>query len=686
MKQETNRNDAADGMGDEEKRGRMPWIYTQEIPQGANEIEVASFRQILIWPLTLRMPSSRGKRDTDGMTNASEVLREIRALLRKSKWEPVDDLLDHLPIPAGATPGDRAMHDAQGYAEFVYFHDFVQGLIFGRAESAGPPPLENVTLFRRADIRKVEFEVSNRRFLADVERCNLYLFNSGAAVLALEWNFDDKPKVADLRSNAEANEPRRMTLADVQTFTDHARRSYAPYFSVSEKRCTTPEVTPAKVPGKVRWLDDKKNPISFDLYGATISEFSPGSFRDDFAVVHEHRVAPVAPHWRVLLDPLVFAGYAKADAPAWRQVVDERIPVMSYVSLTGAAKERYRRHDDNKERQRKDLRIVKRGDWIRLCYADEQGDNELPYSPSFLRNFERDACYDRFFPSRTTDSSARFLIAGFHFAVVGAGWFFDTLLVHHFRRHYFQMGLMLHMEFAGLLATSSRITEAVRDYNKDAGKPGERDADGAFGETIIAIERDFLKFMHLFHFTGLSNQIQANELFLKWRRALGIDQMFADVRDEIEAATKFVLALEQREETKQQGRQSLATSRLTSVATIGAVLGLAFSFLGMNLLIDKGLLGLEGSCTDTWRQLAKHVAWVTGVVAAFAWGGFWVARRLREGERKNAERVDAPSPARDTTGAPGKDVDGATGMLHIIATVTSIVFAVALLLSIFASP
>lgn len=672
MNLESDRADAPNCMDSEAELGRTPWIYTPELWRGAEEIEVASFRQILIWPLTLRMPSSREA------TSASDALIKICESLNGTKWTPIKDLLDHLPIPAGATPGDRAMHDAQGYAEFVYFHDFVQKTVLGRAANGGAFSREHVLLFGRGDIGKVEFDVSNRRFLATIERCNLYLFNSGAAVLALEWDFGNKPEVRDIRPNHEINAPRRMTLADVQTFTDHARRSYAPYFSI-QKGCVRPEAEPGKVSLNVRWLDTNDEPISFELDGATISKFSPGSLQNDFKLAHEHRVAPVAGHWRALLDPLVFDGYAEAGTPAWRQVVDERIPVMSYVSLTKAADTCYRCSDSDNERQRKDLRIVKRGDWIRFCYADEQGKNQLPYSPVFLRDFESEACYDRFFPSRTTDSSARFLIAGFHFAVVGAGWFFDTLLVHHFRRHYFQMGLMLHMEFAGLLATSSRITEAVQDY-KDAGKPGERDADGAFGETIIAIESDFLNFMHLFHFTGLSNQIQANELFLKWRRALGMDQMFADVRDEIEAATKFVLALEQREETKQQGRQSLATSRLTSIATIGAVLGLAFSFLGMNLLIDKDLLGLGGSCSDTWRPLVKHFALVSGIVAAFAWGGVWVARHLREREHKKAERTDTATPLPGEPSAPDREVDGAMRILQVVAKFASVAFAASLLL------
>lgn len=225
----------------------------------------------------------------------------------------------------------------------------------------------------------------------------------------------------------------------------------------------------------------------------------------------------------------------------------------------------------------------------------------------------------------------RYLIAGFHFAVVGAGGFFDDILVHHFRRHYFQMGLMLHMEFAGLLSTSSRITGAVSGLaagEREDGEPMER-AERKFRDTMIQIERDFLRFVHLFHFTGLSNQIQPNELFLKWRHALGVDRIFADLEKEIETATQFLLSIEQREET-------LASSRLAAVATIGVVLGLAFTFLGMNLLVDKDVLGLatpSGTPGTINGLLAKHLMWVLGVVAAFSLSGWLLSRWLQAGER-----------------------------------------------------
>ena len=45
---------------------------------------------------------------------------------------------------------------------------------------------------------------------------------------------------------------------------------------------------------------------------------------------------------RAIVVPLVLAGYEhngkpQSDKPVWRHVIDDRIPLMSYVSLTGAA-------------------------------------------------------------------------------------------------------------------------------------------------------------------------------------------------------------------------------------------------------------------------------------------------------------------------------------------------------------
>ncbi len=92
--------------------------------------------------------------------------------------------------------------------------------------------------------------------MADVERCNLYLFDTGAAVLALEIDFGLAPTVVDLDQDGNPGSTCRMTLADVQTFVDHARRAYTPFFWSAE--------APAKVPVSVCWLDKGGKAIEFE--------------------------------------------------------------------------------------------------------------------------------------------------------------------------------------------------------------------------------------------------------------------------------------------------------------------------------------------------------------------------------------------------------------------------------------
>lgn len=219
-------------------QGRKPWIYRPGMWLDASAIRVARFRQILIWPLTLRLPEGNGGGRSGKRPATSDAMKEFRGSLAGTPWDnKIDDLLDHAPPPRHTLPGDtggpdfeREMDEAQHYAEFVYFHDFVQRMIFHRRTANGEA-WTPFTLHARKDIAKVEFDIGlsrgSGRFVADVKRCNLYLFDTGAAVLALEIDFGLTPTVVDLDQGGDPTSPHPMTLADVQTFADHARRAHA---------------------------------------------------------------------------------------------------------------------------------------------------------------------------------------------------------------------------------------------------------------------------------------------------------------------------------------------------------------------------------------------------------------------------------------------------------------------------
>ncbi|MCM5552392.1 hypothetical protein [Pleomorphomonas sp. NRK KF1] len=599
------------------------------------EIKLSQFRQILIWPLALALhPDGEDDvRHKQGISVADLVDRLDGKLAQQSDlWEQVLDLSDHAGKPGRTRrPPDRRREDtdeaytnkldkwrgavdnlektadrAQAYGEFVYFYDFLQRTLFGDSEVA---PFK---LWRRKGIDGIRFKLrlnaSGSRdvvYQADVRRLNLYTFSTGAAIVAVEVDFGQDPRVVSDELQVGV-EKRRMTLEDALSINDHLRRVYTPFFAVHDNG----EVVASRVPIEFEWLkrtDHGMEPVGFGCLAcgekiARTGAFTPdgleatleqtGLSSSDTSSRRANRAVPVFDYWRHALWPIVFEGGSatKDDLPVWRHVVDERVPLMSFVGITGAA------HAlgigpspaaNYEVAQRYDLALISRGDWIRLCFADEAGNDPMPYNPRFLEDFEKKHCYDRFMASEATDSASRLLLASYHFAIVGSGRFFDETIVHHFRRHYFQMMLLANMEFASLLATSSRISVAVDSLSQadrqstelSMKKKAERSAKAMvrFGHELQKIQHDFLRFVHRFRFVGVSNQIQPTEIFDQLRGVMKLESLYVDVKDELAAAVSFT-------HTVEQGQIAKSGMGLTAVATIAAAIGLALTFLSLGAI------------------------------------------------------------------------------------------------------
>ena len=614
----------------------------------SDQIPVAGLRQIYIWPLTAVFGGDAGKTANDIQMLADDLGKA------GSSWAEIEDLLDHLnpPMPAcektaatapGAAepdPADDASRQkkrqwaledrAQRYGEFVYFHDFVQKILFRRHAATGQKP--PIRLFRHKIISAVEVGLDcydaaagravNRIFRGEVCRANLYMIDSGAAALVVEINFATCA----------------LTLAQAQVFIQQARCSYTPWFATWND-----PPTPANVPKVWRWLDAN---------GEDFAEPShPASFEEDLGHIKSHRAPAIAAHWLALLAPLKIAD--AEGATGWRHIADERIPLMSFISLTGAAS-KYATGVPVRTGQvgewgakdlaaQMDLSLVSRGDWARLCYADGPGTDPLPYAPAIFRNFEENACYDRYFPGDATSTSIRYLFAGYHFAAVGAGNFFDETLVHHFRRHYFQIGLVVTMELAMMLALSGRVSDAVRQHRGRAA-PGPKAAD-AFRRTMLGIQQSFLELTHLYVFRGLSNQMQPTEMYEKWRKTLNLDAIFDDLKNEIDSATSFLA-------TQRQGEQADAANRLAAIAAGGVFLGLwlALSQMLFGAIqafppIGPWLMGAESKATAA-LALIWAVAVILLALAITAWVAYailaqwskWEAVQSAETGQRNTSR------------------------------------------------
>lgn len=535
----------------------------------AAEIAVRQGRLLLFWPLALRL--------TAPACCADDVAKAVSALAERLEraggpWTRVRDPIEHIAPPPDGIQRTRWENDA--YAEAVYFHEFVQSFLFRKQTGTKTPPFY---LFRRTDVCFAEVTCAGTPRTLIVERLNLYLFRTGAAILVLEL----------------ATQPDGWSLAAFQDVHDHFRRVYAPFFTSSDSASRGPCF---KAPERVAW-QDKNGEVLSQLTASGASERGEwknvASLADvDRLVNHPDadgcRPPPVFGHWRFLIaGALPLAG---EDAPngegRWQQIVDDRMPSMATLSVD-------------------DLKVVREGDLIRLCFADDKGDDPYPYDEEFLlKEFWTKNAYTRFRSMGTL-----FLSSGYAFVAIGAGWFFDNIIMpHHVRRHYFQMGLLAHFEMASLLSFSSQISDAVRRLDQSRNQ-------AAFQAEMAAIEEQFLQFVHRFRFTGVSNQLQAQEMFDMWRDRLQVDKVFKDVQTEIHTANTFL-------SSRSQTRTSSAATTLSQVATLGVVLGLAFGMLGMNVVIGGG------------QNPAKDFAILFGSVGAFMLiGGVFLQLLTPEGLR-----------------------------------------------------
>ena len=569
----------------------------------SSDIELTSFRQILILPITLSSEAIAGTPgDREGRV-ARKIHEIAKGLAKTDGWDEATDHLAYL-----AENDELNDEDNAAYSEFVYFHAYIQAFLYDKGGKTEERPLR---LFRRKAPGELEMgldidawtlgEESGKTRIdvtLPIERMHLYLFELGVAILAIEVAIPAKPTVRI------GSEVRPMKLAHAQALNNALRRLYPPYFLEDTIKENRVDAIP-EYPASLKW------------------SISPGTVRllprTWIAQVVANRRNPVDPVWKRILSPIVIDPETLGDKPNWRQIIDERIPSMMMLGVREASG-------------------MTRGDFVRLCFQDEPGRDEYPYAESFLEGFEKKHCYDRFWHGET---GTRYMFSGYSMIMFGNGDpanpkdFFHATLGEHFRRHYFQMGLLIQLQFAALLSLSHRVSEAVK--NK---KNGDKTV---FRDEMLDIEREFLAFEQRYWFSQVSNQLQAREIYDLWLERTNVAKVYLEVREQVRAANTYL-------DAREQAAQTSATTRLSVIATFGVISGAALAFLGMNVLMSADFLAgffgvpkdLSGQAStggaghfDRINFAAAHLATFFGALTLFFGLGRWLLRRY-PGREKSA--------------------------------------------------
>lgn len=500
-------------------------------------------------------------------------------VIKGSAWKQVDNQYLH------GVPSEK-WHKPQQYQARAYFHPFVQRFLFDP---------HRVRRFVREDIDSMEIDFFEYKVEAestaketielDVRRCELTLFQPDIGVLLIE-----------------VSPTQTLSLKQTQSILDGLRRLYPPYLAQFDK-------DPWKsghCPGEVRLMADKERIGGPGLYrGESTGEALPDFFNPYFSAFDKESGAeplhlPCANHWQKLLEPFdtTTPGSGKLSA---HQFGDDRAPTLSYLALEDPVQ-------------------ISEGNWMRLCFADEPGDNKLPYARRFMGEFEKRFCYDRYWysPEDSSLAPSRILNCGYSFTWVGScedsRYFTDKNngAVPTFRNIYVTMGVIAHFQRASLLAASERLTEMVK---RDGAKVSIPDRD-----KVRDFYDQFMEFTQHFWFDEISPQEQGQELFQMWRKHLRIQELYDEVRQELKDLVEYA-------ELRAAGELNQTVSYF-GLAAIGiAIISAIAGIFGMNAPDPKDMPPSLGKSIATsfpenmwWMSVLLSVSLVviTVVVAIFA--------------------------------------------------------------------
>ena len=232
-----------------------------------------------------------------------------------------------------------------------------------------------------------------------------------------------------------------------------------------------------------------------------------------------------------------------------------------------------------------DPRLLRREDFVRLglvtgaSAAEADDSSQLPYAEQHLSDFEARYCYDRFWTNGGAAPNTRYLCSGHSLVVVGDAHseFYrcrDRGVLSQFRHQHFLLFQIAHFQKAALLMFSDKLVEALKQLDVQDTASVRR-----FKRSIRESFAGFLRFTHRYWFHEVAEQAQVRALFAMCAKHLGLDPLYAEVKERIADMNSYL-------EADSLRRQANTVVRLTVVTIFGLIGTVSTGFLGMNLLAE----------------------------------------------------------------------------------------------------
>ena len=569
-----------------------------ENPQ--HNLQVETFRHIICLPFHIE-DKSGAVGDNSGISlvkikealDSSGVWKQFHKLTAESEDDP-ENLLE------------KIRNKARKYQARAYFHPFVQRFLYD----------ENRLLrYRRDQQLSLRIQLIDGNFgsekidslVLEIERCELSVFMPNIGILMLKIKNDQG-----------------LPLKITQKILDELRRIYPPYFEERDN------VDYSKTPS-LKDIDHNKNveaqissgaltlwksghcPLSVQLMinndelnsGNTSVFYSLNEVNAPSDLINKNAeyfkngtndglVHPWEAHWSTLLQP--FSTDINAQGLVIHQFGDDRAATMSYLAID-------------------QLKLINRGNWVRLCFSDAPGNDKLPYAATFLKNFEEQYCYDRYWYEGEdvdgTDSPSRILNCGYSFSYIGSKkcrYFTNDNngALATFNHIYSDMGMIAHFQRAALLSFSQRLSELVtRDNSGQIILPDN--------DKVQDMYRQFIEFTQNYWFDEISPQEQGQQLFAMWRKHLRIQELYDEVRQELKDLVDYLELIEGKRAALASGQSTKSANQLNNLIFSFGFVGFIVALISM----FAGLFGTNGFDSVNWFVIDLLVIIFIVVVCVF---------------------------------------------------------------------
>jgi len=490
------------------------------MPTDSHPPSVRHFRQILLWPLRLMpMRGSEGR--------------------HAKPWQLLADMGDASPwreVVDEYTGDNGGRFQERHYNEFVTFLPYVQRFLYGEGRGAtgadGVATGSPMRVFRRSDVTAVSVVTRQGEpaVVLRVQHVDLYFFlDLDLVLLNVEVSADD------------------LELSLAQDLMYRMGRGYPAGWD--------PQGHALHCLYSADWLNAS---------GQVLASSDAHAREAFMAHVSQHRAPRISNHWAWLLQPLVSDHSDQQGALRYRQIEYYRMPQMAYLALDRP-------------------RDLTRNDFVRLGLVTGattgNTDGKLPYGEDHLVDFEKRFCYDRFWSESGTAPNTRYLVSGHSLVVIGNAEsnFYrcpERGVLAQFRHQHFLLFLIAHFQKASLLMFSDRLAEALKNMDITDAASVRR-----FKRTIRDTFGSFLRFTHRYWFHEVSEQSQVRALFQMCAEHLGLDPLYAEVKQRIAEMNDYL-------EADSLRRQANTVVRLTVVTIFGLIGTVTTGFLGMNLLAE----------------------------------------------------------------------------------------------------